>query len=264
MDSRSIFQNWIREHGVKCITVYKDEGGIDFKNAVTPNANGLVYLIKSDRTYENIYDPVYYEDHLINAGCKPHVCSGADTRVPEVLITAPSSGSVLNIGSKKNITWTANDNVGVISRVIMFSSNNGVAWALVDSANENSGNYLWNVPAIPSKTCKIKIAAYDAAKNKGIMETGVFEIKTGTGILHSGSAEVLIECRKTETGLKIFLPFSAKWLINITDIYGKSLSSICMAGKKEYTISTNQWSSGVYILLVKTSEKIVVRKFISM
>ena len=99
-------------------------------------------------------------------------------------IDHPTSGQILKQDDSFTIKWNATDGIGVVSRSIYFTYDNGANWDLVDSSETNGGteSYTWTVPNVVSKTCKIKIYAYDAAGNVGNKESETFIIEESSGI----------------------------------------------------------------------------------
>ncbi|HEX3019080.1 MAG TPA: carbohydrate binding domain-containing protein [Chitinispirillaceae bacterium] len=87
------------------------------------------------------------------------------------LITKPFIGSVLKAGSEFNVQWI-NEPVATID--IEFSSDSGVTWVKVADSIANLQAYLWSVPAISSKKCKIRIKN---TENDSVVGTSaIFEI----------------------------------------------------------------------------------------
>ncbi len=93
--------------------------------------------------------------------------SVTDTIPPEVTVTEPNGGEVLNAGTVYTITWNATDNVGVTQISIYYSYDGGVNYDPVETLAGNPGSYDWTVPSTPSTQCLVKIYAYDAANNEG-------------------------------------------------------------------------------------------------
>ena len=92
----------------------------------------------------------------------------ADTTPPTVTVTSPNGGENWSIGSSRTITWTANDNVGVTSIDIYYSTDGGATYPYTIATGEaNDGAYTWTVPNTPSTTCRVKVVAHDAAGNTG-------------------------------------------------------------------------------------------------
>ena len=77
--------------------------------------------------------------------------------VPELttlLLTSPASRAVL-AGTSHDVTW---DTEGTVQNVLIeYSSNNGSEWTAVDTV-EDTGSYEWQVPAISSDACLIRIS----------------------------------------------------------------------------------------------------------
>jgi hypothetical protein len=90
-----------------------------------------------------------------------------DTIPPEVTVTNPNGGEVLDVGTTYAITWNATDNVGVSSISIYYSYDGGANYDLIDNLSGNPGTYDWTVPNTPSTQCLVKVYAYDAAANEG-------------------------------------------------------------------------------------------------
>ena len=87
------------------------------------------------------------------------------------------SGSRLEIGSLKNITWAASDNVAVSSISIYYSADGGNTWKVISTDEENDGEYSWLIPNDPSEQCKIKVVAIDSVGLSGEdISEGLFTI----------------------------------------------------------------------------------------
>jgi subtilisin family serine protease len=104
-----------------------------------------------------------------------------DTIPPEVTVTAPNGGEVLDVGQVYTITWNAADNVGVTSTSIYYSYDGGSNYSLIDNLSGNPGTYDWTVPNTPSTQCLVKVYAYDDAANEGSdASDGLFTIQQDT------------------------------------------------------------------------------------
>jgi len=186
---------------------------------------------------------------------------GGDLQAPVVDVTAPAANAVLQVGTMPNITWTATDNVGVVSRAIYFSSNNGTAWTKVDSAAGNTGTYQWTVPNNMSKQCKVKVIAYDAAGNAGNKESGIFEIAPAMSIISDPKiAGSLIQLKKTADGLMLYVPFSGEFSVTVSDVHGKMLSEFTGSGNSRWYALMNTCSPGMHIVRITTPGMSVVKK----
>jgi predicted MPP superfamily phosphohydrolase len=90
----------------------------------------------------------------------------ADGTSPEVSVDAPNGGEVWDIGLSYDVTWTANDNIGVTSIDILLSSDGGSSYPDTIAAGEaDDGIYSWLVDAAATVAARIKVVAYDAASN---------------------------------------------------------------------------------------------------
>lgn len=102
-----------------------------------------------------------------------------DTIPPQVTLTAPNGGEKLKTGRAFNITWTATDNVGVVSQSIQLSTDGGKTFAttIVGSLPGTAGSFSWTPPG-PTKAGRVKIIAKDAAGNMGeAVSGGNFKVK---------------------------------------------------------------------------------------
>ena len=90
----------------------------------------------------------------------------ADTTAPTVTVNSPDGAEKLKVGSSYDITWTANDAVGVTSVNISYSRDGG-PYETIANGLPNSGTYTWEVPPTKSTQCRVKVTASDAAGNTG-------------------------------------------------------------------------------------------------
>ena len=176
-----------------------------------------------------------YMDYLIGTG---------DQQAPVVSVTAPGSGEELQQGATYAIEWTATDNVGVVSRAIYFTEDDGTTWTLVDSAAGNTGTFDWTVPTTTSALCMIKVFAYDAAGNVGNGESAQFIIG-GTG---------------TTPNMFTIKP-AGSYKVTITNVQGRVISSF---RTKNLDIKQIKQSlpSGLHIVNIITSKEKFSRKLL--
>ncbi|MCK4413203.1 MAG: T9SS type A sorting domain-containing protein [Candidatus Eisenbacteria sp.] len=91
-----------------------------------------------------------------------------DTEAPTVTVFDPNGGESWAIGSEQAITWTASDNIGVLSISILLSTDNGASFPTTIATGEpNDGSFTWSVPASPTTNARVKVIAYDDAGNPG-------------------------------------------------------------------------------------------------
>ena len=176
-----------------------------------------------------------YMDYLIGTG---------DQQAPVVSVTAPGSGEELQQGASYAIEWTATDNVGVVSRAIYFTEDDGNTWTLVDSAAGNTGTFDWTVPTATSALCLIKVFAYDAAGNVGNGESAQFIIG-GTGIIPN-----VFDIKPSGT-----------YKVTITNVQGRIISSFSTKNLDLKQIKQSL-PSGLHIVHIMTSKEKFSRKLL--
>ena len=88
-----------------------------------------------------------------------------DNILPALAILYPSTGSTLHAGYMDSIQWTASDLSGINYSKVLFSTNFGESYSLVDSVIGNdTGIYTlnsWPVPNVISEGCVIKVEVVD-------------------------------------------------------------------------------------------------------
>jgi hypothetical protein len=89
-----------------------------------------------------------------------------DNSSPTVTIISPNGSEVWEGGSIQNITWTAEDNVGIASYKLDYSTDSGSNWIPVQGwTSGNPGAYAWTIPNQASISCRVKITCRDEALN---------------------------------------------------------------------------------------------------
>jgi 3',5'-cyclic AMP phosphodiesterase CpdA len=87
---------------------------------------------------------------------------------PTVTVTAPDGGETWLIDSFRDITWAADDDVGVTSVDILLSSDGGATYPHTIATGEtNDGTYSWQVDVLPTAQARVKVVAYDVDSNTG-------------------------------------------------------------------------------------------------
>jgi uncharacterized repeat protein (TIGR01451 family) len=102
-----------------------------------------------------------------------------DQTSPVVTVISPNGGENWAVGSVRDITWNATDNVAVTSVDILYSSNGPSGTFITISGGEvNDGTYTWTVPDDPTTDAFVKVVAYDAAGNSAEdISDGAFTIR---------------------------------------------------------------------------------------
>ena len=94
--------------------------------------------------------------------------SEPDNEPPTVTVIAPNGGENWPVYSNQIISWTADDNIGVTSIDLYYStSGSNGPYELISAGETNDGSYLWNIPPTPTEDARVKIVAHDASANTG-------------------------------------------------------------------------------------------------
>jgi hypothetical protein len=94
--------------------------------------------------------------------------SDAPFTIEVIKLNTPNGGETLTSGSTYNITWTTNQTIRPVSKVILsYTLDGGVTWKAIPAITGNPGTYSWTVPTVStSKTkCKVKVVLKDSAGN---------------------------------------------------------------------------------------------------
>ena len=167
-----------------------------------------------------------------------------DLLAPVVTVLTPTAEDVLKQDSTYDITWTATDNVGVTLRSIYLSSDSGIAWTPVESADGNTGAFEWAIPTVTSIICLIKVFAYDASGNVGSQVSGAFTIEPPTSLIPDPLNNV-----------------HARYKVTITNLQGRKIASFETNNLNIDSKIRRPLSSGMHIVHVKTAgKKLVLRK----
>jgi hypothetical protein len=87
---------------------------------------------------------------------------------PTCAVVTNNGGETALIGNTINLTWTANDNVGVTSVDLLLSRNGvGGPFSPIVSGIPNSGSYSWLVTGPATDHAILKVVAHDAESNTG-------------------------------------------------------------------------------------------------
>ncbi|MFH1749266.1 MAG: agmatine deiminase family protein, partial [Planctomycetota bacterium] len=87
---------------------------------------------------------------------------------PTVILQVPNGGEIWTIGEQYDIEWFANDDVAVTSIDILLSTDGGATYPHeIATGLANTGAYNWEVPALASEQCRVKVIAYDGDSNTG-------------------------------------------------------------------------------------------------
>jgi hypothetical protein len=94
-------------------------------------------------------------------------------------VTSPNGGESWAIGSTQDITW---DTHGIITEVkLLYTTDSGSNWILIEDNVANTGTYEWTVPNTPSTQCKVRIVnANGTEADKSDAKFSIVSTVTGT------------------------------------------------------------------------------------
>lgn len=177
----------------------------------------------------------------------------SDTTLPIANINSPTKESIIVKGSTHNITWSATDDRGIVSRALYLSVDNGSNYTKLDSTLGNTGAWSWNIPNTEFSYCYIKINTYDSTGNKGTGLSGLFNIKDTTTpfikAITGPQANVMYHA-----GSKIFIIFFVSDGINFAS---QSIHYSLDNGKTYNLIDSTGWNGYFETIRWSTSQTMV-------
>jgi hypothetical protein len=164
--------------------VLSTDGGFSFTKTIITNLNGnqttFNWSVPLSVISNSAAVRVIARDAAGNIGQGDSgVFSIRDSDPPQVSVSSPRSGQVLNPGSTHTIIWTSSDNVGVISHDILLSTNAGRTFptTIISGLGGGTQSFNWNVPANLNTTqARIRVRATDAAGNAASGDTLNFSV----------------------------------------------------------------------------------------
>lgn len=89
---------------------------------------------------------------------------------PVINLTSPNNATTLYQGNNYTISWNS-DYLTSEFVALYYSDDNGSTWNVIESVTEDDGSYSWEVPAIISSQCLIKVEEYNNAAVYDISDT---------------------------------------------------------------------------------------------
>jgi hypothetical protein len=104
-----------------------------------------------------------------------------DTIPPTVTVDVPNGGEVWTVGEIQQVRWTADDDMGIRTDSVFYSTDNGTSWIFIESHTGNAQGFEWTIPNTPSAQCIVRVVVYDAGNNSDVDESdAVFTIEADT------------------------------------------------------------------------------------
>lgn len=201
-----------------------------------------------------------------------------DTEQPTVGVTYPVGGEELTSGEECVITWTATDNVGVVSVDVLRSHDSGATFPDTIAVGEsNDGALTWLVPEGASGTSRVRVIARDAAGLAWYDDSdGDFSVESDSGI-PDGEPRVFALSQNVPnpfnpvTSIDYTIPNEARVTLSIYDASGRFVRTIV-----NQTLAPNRYtavwdgltyggdraSSGIYFYRLVADDEELARKMI--
>lgn len=110
------------------------------------------------------------EDRVMGAT----VDMGVDEFIPKIVVTIPAVGEAWAGGSEHQVEWASAGISGTVD--ILYSTDGGGEWEVIEPNVVNTGSYLWLVPEVDSDNCVVWVAASVEPKDIEYEYSGVFSI----------------------------------------------------------------------------------------
>ena len=196
---------------------------------------------------------------------------------PEVEVTAPNGSEVWDIGSNQTITWTATDNIGVVSVSIILSSDGGLTYPDTLATGEaNDGEYPWDITQDATTTARIKVIAYDDAGNNGEDigdgDFALYDPASGIDITRDIPTDVVIMGNSPNpfgkiTEIRFGIPTDGRVQLAVYDVNGKVVAllleeSIPAGYHSVIWRSSTPLGMGLYFVRLRSGTKVVTHKVV--
>jgi fibronectin type 3 domain-containing protein len=166
--STAHIQWWASPDTAKVDLQYSIDNGITWMNIAngvsgTTSYNWIIPLPMNNKNQCFVKVVGYNSSNLKTGEDK----SNATFSIVVVQVTAPIKGETLKSGNIYTIRWTTNATNSPVTKVkLLYTTNGGSTWNLIDTLTSNPGSYNWKVPIISSNNCRVKIVLKDAGGNR--------------------------------------------------------------------------------------------------
>jgi len=201
------------------------------------------------------HNSVVYNDHQCDIYFDRVSLSLADIIPPTVEVNSPNGGEVWEVGETYQIQWTADDDLGIYSGEIFYSTYNGATWTLIDSVTGNPQTYDWVIPNTTSEFCMVKVVVRDGGNNSAedVSDT-VFTIDTEIGIDEPNIPEIT----KSRLYQNYPNPFDTETTITFSlpeNTENTELTIYNIKGQKVMTLINKKLSAGKHSIIWKRNDK---------
>ena len=167
------------------LTVMDSIVGRAENHQVITTSNGGVFAIWNESIDVGDHEPI-----LLN-----WASYSDDLEAPEVTVSQPQPGALLPANQLVAITWSAQDNVGVFSVTLKYSTDQATSFQTIEKNLPNPGAYQWTPPAGDFPEVILMVEARDANGNLGRGYSGTFALQSNTDsltLVHPNGGEALL------------------------------------------------------------------------
>jgi C1A family cysteine protease len=218
------------------------------------------------------------QDTILRRSLEWIVTEWPDAEQPTVHLSYPAGGEELMSGDDCTITWTATDNVGVVSVDVLRSHDSGATFPDTIAVGEpNDGALTWAVPEGASTTSRVRVIARDAAGLAWYDDSdGDFSVTSDSSVPDDEPRVLALSQNVPNpfnpvTSIDYTIPTEARVTLNIYDASGRFVRTVV-----DQTLAPNRYtavwdgltyggdraSSGIYFYRLVANGEELARKMI--
>ena len=167
------------------LTVMDSIVGRAENHQVTTTTDGGVFAIWNESISVGDHEPV-----LLN-----WASYSDDLEAPQVTVNLPQTNALLPANQPVSVAWSAQDNVGVFSVTLKYSTDQATSFQTIEKNLDNSGTYQWTPPAGDFPEVILMVEARDANGNLGRGYSGTFSLQSSSDsltLVHPNGGEALL------------------------------------------------------------------------
>lgn len=266
-----------------------------------PAPNVMVYLTngKTDTSQTNdqgefIFDDLVAGDYMLTAeaegmtfsalpklvkidgaNIKDIQISATDIQAPYVEVLFPNGGEELEAESSTSIIWAAEDNVKIDSVVVFLSTDNGGTWEIIAKVAGDQTSLKWDIPAIDTENCLIRVEATDCCGNSNADESNhTFTITDEVGVDNEVSRqEFSFQLYQNypnpfnpTTEIVYELPKESHVTLKIFNLNGQEVVTLTNsqkpAGIHRVSWQAENMPSGIYFCRIQSDTQVAIRRMV--